>query len=265
MGLFSGLVRVAKRANVVSQSVILPHGLQSQAARKTTVGALHSNKTAKAVAIVAATIYTGGAAAAAMGGGAAATAGGAMISQAAVGKLQGNSFSLKNSLVTGATAGIGQYAQSLQVVANPAMNAALVNSLRNAAVNKLQGNAFSLKNTAMAGATAALPVAGGGFAKVGRALEIRNNVRGAQQAYANYKAAKQQGADMAAANAELAALNAELLAAQQANNVVRVKEVSQAIVTHPAVVASQPAKTTTHDTTKFAAIGLVALKLLTLV
>lgn len=265
LNLASQSVQLAKRANVVSQSVILPHGLQSQAARNTTMGALHSNKTAKAVAIVAATIYTGGAAAAAMGGGAMATAGGAMISQAAVGKLQGNSFSLKNTALAGVTAGIGQYAQGLEVVSNPGLNAAITASASNAVTNKLNGRSFSLQNSLLAGASSGLPVAGGNYAMAGNVLEAAKNVKAAQKAYAGYQAAKKEGADMAAANAELAALNAELLAAQKANNVVRVQEVSQAIVTHPAVVASQPAKTTTHDKTKLAAFGLVALKLLTLV
>lgn len=114
------------------------------------------NPIVQAVAVGALTVYTGGLAAAAMGGGALATAGGTMLASAAVGKAQGQSFNLQNSLVTGATAGVGEYAKGAELLSNATANAAAVSSLTNAVQGKLQGKAFNLQDTLQAGAEAGL-------------------------------------------------------------------------------------------------------------
>lgn len=114
------------------------------------------NPIVQAVAVGALTVYTGGLAAAAMGGGAVATAGGTMLASAAVGKAQGQSFNLQNSLVTGATAGVGEYAKGAELLSNATANAAAVSSLTNAVQGKLQGKAFNLQDTLQAGAEAGI-------------------------------------------------------------------------------------------------------------
>lgn len=240
------------------------------------------NPMVQGIAAGALTVYTGGLAAGALGGGALATAGGAMVASAGVGKIQGNSFNLKSSLITGATAGVGEYAKTAEIVANPALNAGLVKSFSSATVNKLNGGSFNLQNTLVAGASAALPVAGNmykadimatldkyipvkaiqdSYAQAKQLKAVADTVKSAQAAYQAYQASKQQGAQAAALQAELNALMAELKAAQAANDMPKQQQIAQAMLDKPALktIATTQAK---DGALKVAAGGLIALKLL---
>lgn len=219
------------------------------------------NPYVQAAALASLTVATGGAAAAALGGGMLGAAGGAMIAGAASGKVTGSTFNLQQSLIGGATAGIGQGVKGLELVSNAGANAALIAAGQYTVTSKLNGTAFNLKQMALQGASAGLPAAGGNFAVAGKVLSAAQTVQQAKAAYAMYKLSKQQGAQAAADKAELDALMAELNAMQQSGNVAHQQQIAQAILDKP-VIKTTTTTTNQHGAMKVAAGGLIALKLL---
>lgn len=219
------------------------------------------NPYVQAAALATLTVATGGAAAAALGGGMLGAAGGAMIAGAASGKVTGSTFNLQQSLIGGATAGIGQGVKGLELVRNAGANAALIAAGQYTMTSKLNGTAFNLKQMVLQGASAGLPAAGGNFAIAGKVLSAAQTVQQAKAAYAMYKLSKQQGAQAAADKAELEALMAELNAMQQSGNVAHQQQIAQAILDKP-VIKTTTTTTNQQGAMKVAAGGLIALKLL---
>lgn len=120
----------------------------------------------------------------------------------------------------------------------------------NAALNKAAGNGFNLKRTAIAGLSNGLGAGGEVANKIGMAVDARSGIVAANGAYKGYQAAKKQGQELAAANAELSALNQQIAQEQQRAKMLDAK---------PAASVASPLNNTQANGAKPPAAPVIAL------